>query len=63
MFFGAIWQFGDALVKLALIYSINTYRRYSIDSNRTFSLTCRATIVARPFKFDTCGRFDTSLES
>ena len=24
----------------------------SIDSDRPFSLTCRATIVARPFKFE-----------
>ena len=26
-------------------------------SDRTFLLTCRATIVARPFKFDTSDRF------
>ena len=28
-----------------------------IDSERTFSLTCRAMIVARPLKFETSDRF------
>ena len=47
-----------------------TINTNSIDSERTFSLTCPPTIVARPLKFDTSDRFacmimmiDISLES